>query len=116
EADSTKASKSAETKDQTGEQVAEGDAIEHAHQPDVGPGVAEAAVIKNSEEEQYHSPSDDAADRGASPDSLDGFAQGEDEGNAEDEDEQREDQIVEGEPLPVLVLQLIGHDASETGT
>src|SRR5207249_8324966 len=39
------------TKDQPGEQVAQGDAIEHAHQPDVGPVVAESAVIKNTQDE-----------------------------------------------------------------
>src|SRR5437660_5284947 len=104
-----------ETKKQSGEQITKCDAIEHAHQPDVRPIVAEAAVVKNSEQEQNHASADDAANSRPPARGPHRFAQGKDERHTDDENEEGKDKIVKVDTLPVLVVQLLRHDTEDTG-
>ena len=75
--------------------------------------MAEAAVVKNSEQEQNHTAPDDAPNRRGSTGGFDGFAQRKDERDAGNEYKEGKDQIVKVEPFPVLVVQLLGHHAGD---
>ena len=93
---------------QAGRRVAEGGALEHAGIANVFEGFEQAAVVEDSQREKDRRPLPDVPDgpgaslQGAQP----GHSQG--DGEADDEQEQREDQVVEGKPFPILVLQLAG--------
>ena len=77
--------------------------------------MAEAAVVKNSEQEQNHASSDDAANSRPTARRLHRLAQGKDQRHADNENEEGEDQVVKVNALPVLVVQLLRQDAEQTG-
>ena len=95
------------------EQIAEPDALQHAEIADVGPMMADAAVIDQPEAVQQQCPPQHAQMRLRQPFPLHQPRQREHDGDAGDENEQREDEIVEREAFPGDVVQLLAEEFAD---
>ncbi len=99
-----------EAEQQAGAEVGQADALEHPEQAHIAPALADAAIVDDAAGDQEQAAADDARDRDAAAIAFDGLGQREYQRDAGDEDEQREDQVLEVEALPVAVLELLVQD------
>ncbi len=56
-----------EAKQQAGEEIGQRNPVEHAHQPDVGPGIRQAARVKDANDEQKNAAPEHSFERLGSP-------------------------------------------------
>src|SRR5438552_5813927 len=103
-----------ETENQPGEQIAKGNAIEHAQEADVRPVAAEAAGVNDGERKQQHAAPEYTPQGGGFADRFDALAQRKNQGYPHDKHEERKDQIVESEPFPVFMGQLFRERADDS--
>lgn len=99
---------------QAREEVTQGDPLQHSEQADLFERRRKSAVIQDADEVQQGRPFEDP-DRGRpAVGLLEGFAQREHQRHPGDEDEEWEDQVLEMEPSPRLVVQLLGDQSQQT--
>src|SRR3972149_8681576 len=100
--------------DDPAEEIAERDPLQHTGDADIGPRLGEPPVEKDAQRKEDDRPSDEMPVEGRSTLApREALRERERNRNAHHEDEQRENQIVEDNPVPLDVLQLPGGELED---
>ncbi len=78
--------------------------MKHAAKRDIGPFVREPAGVEDAEEEQKHAAPHDVLHRRGAAFARERLVEREDQRHADDEKEEREDEVVEDQAVPRHVL------------
>jgi hypothetical protein len=98
-------------KQQPRARVSEGDTLEHAEHADIGPLRLQASGVKKTDRKKQRAAEEHAFHGGSAAFTFDDLRQRKHERRARHEDKQRKNQVVEREPGPVLVIELVRDEA-----
>src|SRR5690606_13632427 len=95
--------------------VAKRDSLEDTEPADFVDRPAETASVKNTDDKEKNRTADDSAHRGGAAFTFDRFAKRENEGDADDENEERENEVEKGESGPRRMDASCGESAEKRG-
>ena len=91
------APKAEEAEQQAGEEVTEGKALEHSQPADVVPALGDSAIDEQAQDVKRQAPGENSSQGPGQAVLLQHTPHGEDQRDADDEGEQREDQVIAGD-------------------